>query len=197
MVPNQRDVTQLLIALREGDRNALNEIVPIVHEELKRIARSKLRLERTDHTLDATALVNEAYLQLVKVDRIQWQSRAHFLAIAAMAMRNILVAHARRRRRIKRGLGIQHVSLSEATDRPMMEAADFAATHADQILDLDEALHALAALNPRHARLVECRFFGGMSIEESAEAMGISAATAKRDWNVLRGWLQRELERGV
>jgi RNA polymerase sigma factor (TIGR02999 family) len=182
----QRNVTELLIALRDGDRDALNEIVPLVHGELKRIARSKLRRERRDHTLDTTALVNEAYLKLVQVDRVQWQSRAHFLAIAATAMRNILVSHARHRKRSKRGGGAVHVSLAEA--------ADFPAPEADRILDLDAALDNLAALNPRHARIVECRFFGGMTIEETAAALGISAATAKRDWVVLRGWLHRELE---
>jgi RNA polymerase sigma factor (TIGR02999 family) len=186
---NQRNVTDLLILLRDGDRQALNELLPLVHGELKRIARSKLRRERRAHTLSTTALVNEAYLKLVQVDRLQWQSRAHFMAIAAQAMRNILVSHARRRKRVKRGGGAVHVSLSEA--------ADFPAPEADRILDLDAALHNLAALNPRHARIVECRFFGGMTIEETATALGISTATAKRDWIVLRGWLQRELEGGA
>jgi RNA polymerase sigma factor (TIGR02999 family) len=186
---NQRSVTELLISLREGDRQALDELVPLVHDELRRIARSKLRLERGGHTLDTTALVNEAYLKLVQVDRVQWQSRAHFLAIAAQAMRNILVSHARHRKRAKRGGGAPHVSLSQAAEIPTGEA--------DRILDLDAALHNLAALNPRHARIVECRFFGGMTIEETATALGISPATAKRDWIVLRGWLQRELEGGA
>jgi RNA polymerase sigma factor (TIGR02999 family) len=183
------NVTDLLILLRGGDRQALNELVPLIHGELKRIARAKLRLERGGHTLDTAALVNEAYLQLVQLDRVQWQSRAHFLAIAAQAMRNILVSHARRRKRAKRGGGALHVSLSEAADFPTAEA--------DRILDLDAALQNLAALNPRHARLVECRFFAGMTIDESATALGVSAATAKRDWIVLRGWLQRELEGGA
>jgi RNA polymerase sigma factor (TIGR02999 family) len=185
-VANQRDVTDLLIALRNGDRRALDDLVPLVYHELRRIARSKLRLERTGHTLGTTALVNEAYLKLVQVDRLQWQSRAHFMAIAAQAMRNILVSHARRRKRIKRGGGAPHVSLSEV--------ADFPAKEADRILDLDAALHDLAELNPRHARIVECRFFGGMTIEETATVLEVSVATAKRDWTVLRGWLQRELE---
>jgi RNA polymerase sigma factor (TIGR02999 family) len=183
---NQRDVTELLIALRDGDRQALNELVPLVYSELRRIARSKLRLERSGHTLNTTALVNEAYLKLVQVDRLQWQSRAHFLAIAAQAMRNILVSYARRRKRVKRGGGAPHVSLSEVADLPAGEA--------DRILDLDAALNNLAELNSRHARIVECRFFGGMTIEETATALGVSTATAKRDWTVLRGWLQRELE---
>ena len=184
---NPKQVTELLISLRDGNREALNELVPLVYSELRRIARRKLRSERSGHTLGTTALVNEAYLQLVQVDRIQWQSRAHFLAIAAQAMRNILVGHARRRKRVKRGGGAPHVSLSEADDLPVQEA--------DRILDLDAALHDLAALNPRHARIVECRFFGGMTIEETAAVLEISPATAKRDWTVLRGWLQRELDR--
>jgi RNA polymerase sigma factor (TIGR02999 family) len=186
---NPGNVTDLLILLRDGDRQALNELVPLIHGELKRIASAKLRLERRGHTLDTTALVNEAYLQLVQIDRVQWQSRAHFLAIAAQVMRNILVGHARRRKRAKRGGGAPHVSLSEA--------ADFPAVEADRVLDLDAALQNLATLNPRHARLVECRFFAGMTIEETAVALGISTATAKRDWIVLRGWLQRELEGGA
>ena len=186
---NQEHITDLLISLRDGDRQALNELVPLVYNELRRIARSKLRLERSGHTLNTTALVNEAYLKLVQVDRLQWQSRAHFLAIAAQAMRNILVSHARRRKRVKRGGGAPHVSLSEA--------AAFPAREADRILDLDAALDNLAALNPRHARIVECRFFGGMTIEETATVLGVSNATAKRDWTVLRGWLQRELEGGA
>src|SRR6187399_1290842 len=117
-----RDVTELLIALRGGDRQAMDELVPLVYEELKRIARSKLRLERRGHTLNTTALVNEAYLKLVQVDSIQWQSRAHFLAIAAQAMRNILVSHARTRKRVKRGGGAPHVPLAEAADLPVAEA---------------------------------------------------------------------------
>jgi RNA polymerase sigma-70 factor (ECF subfamily) len=185
--PNR--VTQLLQSLGGGDRHALDELVPLVYDELRRIARRKLRLERNGHTLNTTALVNEAYLKLVQIDRVQWQSRAHFLAIAAQAMRNVLVSHARHRKRLKRGGGAWHVSLSEAADLPALEA--------NRILDLDTALHNLAELNPRHALVVECRFFGGMTIEETASALGISAATAKRDWMVLRGWLQRELERGA
>ena len=181
--PNQ--VTELLISLRDGNREALNELVPLVYEELRKIASSKLRMERQGHTLDTTALVNEAYLQLVQIDRIQWQSRAHFLAIAAQAMRNILVGHARRRKRIKRGGGAPHVPLSE-DDLPVQEA--------ERILDLEAALQGLAALNPRHARIVECRFFAGMTIEETAEVLGVSTATTKRDWVTLRGWLQRELD---
>ena len=184
-----RDVTELLVALRDGDRQALHELVPLVYEQLRKIASSKLRLERSGHTLNTTALVNEAYLKLVQSESIQWESRAHFLAIAAQAMRNILVSHARTRKRAKRGGGAQHVSLSEAVDLPVKEA--------HRILDLDAALNHLETLNPRQARIVEYRFFGGMTIEETAAVLGISIATANSDWTVLRAWLQRELERGA
>lgn len=180
-------VTELLLSLRDGNRDALEELVPLVYDELTRIARNKLRQERSGHTLDTAALVNEAYLQLVQIDRLQWQSRAHFLSIAAIAMRNILVGHARRRNRAKRGGGAVRISLSALADVPAAEA--------ERILDLDAALEKLATLNPRHARIIECRFFGGMTIEETATALEISPATAKRDWAFLRGWLQRELER--
>lgn len=184
---DQERVTDLLIALRDGDRGAWEALLPLVYGELKRIARGKLRLERADHTLSPTALVNEAYLKLVRVDRLHGESRAHFLAIAALAMRQVLVSHARRHKRLKRGGGALHVSLSEAAEVPILEA--------ERILDLDAALTDLAALNPRHAQIVECRFFGGMTIEQTAAALDISPATVKRDWLLLRGWLQRELER--
>jgi RNA polymerase sigma factor (TIGR02999 family) len=173
--------------MREGDREALNALIPLVHAELKRMARNKLRIERPEHTLNSTALVNEAYLKLVGTDDLQFESRAQFFALAANVMRNILVSHARSRRRLKRGGGAQHVSLSDV--------AEISVADVDRILDLDAALRDLEALNPRHSRIVECRFFAGMTIEETASALGISIATAKRDWNVLRIWLQRELGR--
>jgi RNA polymerase sigma factor (TIGR02999 family) len=180
-------VTELLIALGHGHREAMGELVPLVYDELREIARRKLQNEREGHTLNTTALVHEAYLKLVQLDRIEWQSRIHFLAIAAKAMRQILVDHARRRKRIKRGGGTPHLSLQEV--------ADLSATDADRILDLDAALERLGELNPRHARIVEYRFFGGMTIDETAAALEISPATVKRDWNLLYTWLQRELER--
>ena len=181
----QSRATDLLISLSNGNREALNELVPLVYDELRRIARLKLRLERPDHTLDTTALVHEAYLKLIRLDLVRWQSRAHFLSIAARAMRDILVSHARARKRIKRGGGAPHASLEEA--------ADLSAGNADRILGLDDALNRLAAVNPRHAQIVECRFFGGMTIEETATALEISPATTKRDWTLLRQWLGREL----
>lgn len=182
---NQTRATQLLLSWGNGDREALNQLIPLVYDELREIARRKLRFERRDHTLNTAALVHEAYLKLVQLDHVQWQSRAHFLAIAAHAMRQILVDHARRRNRDKRGGGVQHVSLDAAGSLPVAEA--------NRILSLDAALEALAALNPRHAHIVECRFFGGMTIEETAAALDVSPATAKRDWTLLRAWLGREL----
>ena len=182
----QKDATELLLSLSNGNRDALNELVPIVYDELRAIARRRLRHERPDHTLNTTGLVHEAYLKLIQLDRVQWQSRAHFMAIAAQAMRNILVSHARSRKRIKRGGGAPHVPLEEVED-------DLRVDDAERILALDAALERLAELNPRHARVVECRFFGGMTIEETAAVLEVSPATAKRDWALLRRWLGREL----
>ena len=185
----RRQATELLLSLGEGNREALVELVPLVYEELRAIARRRLRAERADHTLDTVGLVHEAYLKLFELDRIQWKSRAHFLAIAAQAMRQVLVDHARRKKRQKRGGGAAHV--------PLEEAADLAAADAGQILALDQALARLAELNPRHAKVVEYRFFGGMTIEETAAALDVSPATAKRDWSRLRLWLGRELAGGA
>lgn len=180
-----RRITELLLALEGGNRAALDELVPLVYDELRSIARHRLRHERPGHTLNTTGLVHEAYLKLVKLDRIAWQSRAHFLSIAARAMRHILVDHAQRRNRVKRGGGAPHASLDEAVELPAAEAG--------RILALDSALEKLAASNPRHARIVECRFFGGMTIEETATVLDVSPATVKRDWTLLRAWLAREL----
>jgi RNA polymerase sigma factor (TIGR02999 family) len=189
-MPTQNNATELLIALSRGNRAALNDLVPLVYDELRAIARQRLRYERASHTLNTTGLVHEAYLKLIQLDRVQWQSRAHFLAIAAQAMRNILVSHARSRKRLKRGGGAAHGTLAEAEALPAVALPE---AEADRILALDEALDRLAELNPRHARVVECRFFGGMTVEETATALGISEATAKRDCALLRRWLAREL----
>ncbi len=185
----QAQATELLLSLSSGNREALNKLLPLVYDELRGIARRRLRHERPGHTLDTVGLVNEAYLKLIQLDRIQWNSRAHFLAIAAQAMRNILVNHALKRNRLKRGGGAPHVQLEEAAGLPTADA--------DRILALHEALERLAALNPRHARVVECRFFGGMTIEETATALDASPATIKRDWSLLRLWLGRELGEGA
>jgi RNA polymerase sigma factor (TIGR02999 family) len=188
VMATQEQATELLLSFSNGNREALDELVPLVYDELKAIARRRLRQERAGHTLDTVGLVNEAYLKLFQLERIQWTSRAHFLAIAAQAMRHILVNHALRRKRAKRGGGVPNLPLDEAADLPTEEA--------DRILALDEALERLAVVNPRHAKVVECRFFVGMTIEETATALGISPATAKRDWSLLRLWLGRELADG-
>ena len=184
---SDKRVTELLIALQDGNRAVLDDLVPLIYDELRAIARRKLRSERAGHTLTTTALVHEAYLKLVRLDRIQWQSRAHFLAIAAQAMRHVLVNHALRRKRVKRGGGATHLPFEEAAGLPLTEV--------DRILKLDSALAKLAEVNQRHARIVECRFFAGMTIEETAAALDVSPATAKRDWTLLRAWLLRELDR--
>jgi RNA polymerase sigma factor (TIGR02999 family) len=186
-VKTEKDITKLLLELQAGNRAVLDDLVPLIYDELRAIARRKLRSERAGHTLTTTALVHEAYLKLVQLDRMQWQSRAHFLAIAAQAMRHVLVNHALRRKRVKRGGGATHISLEEAPD--------LAVADAERILELDAALETLAARNPRHARIVECRFFAGMSVEETAVALELSPATVKRDWTLLRAWLRRELDR--
>jgi RNA polymerase sigma factor (TIGR02999 family) len=186
---NQARFNELLLSLGNGNRAALDDLMPIVYEELRNIARRKLRSERPDHTLTTTALVHEAYLKLVRLDRIQWQSRAHFLAISAQAMRNILVNYALRRKRLKRGGDAQRVPFDAAE----LDVAELPVAEADRILALDAALEQLSTEDPRHARIVEYRFFGGMTIEETATALDISPATVKRDWALLRAWLGREL----
>jgi RNA polymerase sigma-70 factor (ECF subfamily) len=165
----------------------MEDMFPLVYDELHRIAARAMRGERSDHTLCATALVNEAWLELSKLTRIKWQNRSHFLAVAAQAMRRVLIDYAVARRRQKRGGGQQIQPLDD-------DAVAVVVEHADDMLALDEALQRLTALNERHARIVECRFYGGMSVEETAEALGISPATVKRDWTVARAWLNRELQ---
>jgi RNA polymerase sigma-70 factor (ECF subfamily) len=165
----------------------MEDMFPLVYDELRRIAARAMRGERPDHTLCTTALVHEAWLELSKLTRIQWQNRSHFLAIAAQAMRRVLIDSAVARRRLKRGGG-QTVQLLEE------DAVAAVVADADDMLALDEALERLTAINERHARIVECRFYGGMSVEETAEALGVSPATVKRDWTIARAWLNRELE---
>jgi RNA polymerase sigma factor (TIGR02999 family) len=185
-MPSGSDVTDLLLSMRDGDARAAEAVAPLVYEELRRIARRQLRGERAGHTLSATALVHEAYLKLVRIERVDWKSRAHFLAVAARAMRRILVNHALRRKAQKRGGAALHVALDG------VDAA--AAAPAEEVLALDQAIGRLEALEPRHAQIVEMRFFGGLSIDETARALGVSPATVKRDWTLLRAWLRRELE---
>jgi RNA polymerase sigma factor (TIGR02999 family) len=185
--PDPHEVTRLLRAWSDGDRQALDALLPVVYAEVRRLARSYLRRERPDHTLQATALVNEAYLRLVDQREVQWQNRAHFFGIAAQIMRRILVDHARMRGAQKRGSGEVPVVFDEALE--------VAAERNLDIVALDEALEALAALDARQARIVELRFFGGLSIEEAAEVLSLSPATVKREWAGARAWLRRELQR--
>jgi RNA polymerase sigma factor (TIGR02999 family) len=163
------------------------EIVPVVYQELRRIAARKLRNERTAHTLSATALVHEAWLELSKLDRIQWQNRSHYLAIAAQAMRRILIDYAVARGRQKRGGGQVPLHLED-------DVWAVAESRGDELLALDEALVRLGTLNDRQARIVECRFYGGMTVEETADTLNVSPATVKREWATARAWLNRELQ---
>jgi RNA polymerase sigma factor (TIGR02999 family) len=164
------------------------EVFPLVYDELRRIAARKLRTERANHTLSATALVHEAWLELTKLNRIEWQNRTHYLATAAQAMRRILIDHAVARGRQKRGGG----RAVQPIDGDVWAVAE---TRGEDLLDLDEALTRLAAMHHRQAQIVECRFFGGMSVEETAELLNISPATVKREWATARAWLNRELQR--
>jgi RNA polymerase sigma-70 factor, ECF subfamily len=166
----------------------MQEMFLLVYNELHQLAARKLRHERDGHTLSATALVHEAWLELNKLNRIQWQNRAHFLAVAAQAMRRILIDYAVARRREKRGGGQQVLSLDEG------DALAIAHERADELVALEEALARLQQLNERQARIVECRFFGGMSVEETADALNVSPATVKREWAIARAWLNRELQ---
>ena len=179
------DVTELLKALSDGDERALEELIPLVYTQIHRLAHSYLRRERPGQRLQTTELVNEAYLQLLRQRRVSWQSRAHFFGIAAQLMRRILAEQARRRKAAKRGAGAEPISLDVS---PVI-----AASAGVDASDLDEALQRLTVLDPRQGQLVELRFFGGLSIEETAEVMKLSPATIKREWSSARAWLRREL----
>jgi len=184
---SEANITQLLVAWTHGDRSALDRLAPAVQQQLRRLAAQYMAGERPGHLLQTTALVNEAYVRLIDGKDVQWQSRAHFFGVAAQAMRHILVDDARSRLRAKRGAGEIHVSLSEAADVPMDKHADLVA--------LDDALTTLEGLNPRHSRVVELRFFGGLSHKEVAEVLNLSVATVRRDWSLAQAWLYRELSR--
>lgn len=186
---HEPEVSTLLDELSRGNREALDRLVPIVYEELRRIAHGQLGHERPGHTLNTTALVNETYLRLVNVDRVKWNGRAHFLAVAARVMRRVLIDYARARGRDKRGGDAVRVSLSDAAELLAAEGG------AEDMAELEEALARLEAMNERQCRVVECRCFGGLSVEETAEALGTSPATVKRDWAFSRAWLNRELGR--
>lgn len=188
----QAGITGLLQSVREGDRSALNALFPLVYAELHALARGQRRRWHGDLTLNATAIVHEAYIKLVDQRGRVPADRSHFFAVAATAMRHILCNHARDRQRLKRGGGAQHVSLAESLDALPIDVSE---DTADELATLDDALRRLDQENPRQGRVVECRFFAGMSIEETAVALGLSPATVKRDWTMARAWLYRELQK--
>jgi len=181
------DISQLLRAWSEGDQSALDRLTPIVYRELHRLARRYMRGERPGHSLQTTALVNEAYIRLVDYERMQWQNRAHFFAVSAQLMRRILVEHARRHN-LKRGGGVPHVALEEA--------ATVSLDRAGSMVALDDAMNELARIDARKVQVVEMRFFGGLSVEETAEVLKVSPVTVMRDWSTAKAWLYRELTGG-
>ncbi len=178
-------VSKLLLNWGQGDQGAREALIPLVYDELRRLARRYLRRERPDHTLQSAALVNEAYLRLIRQEQPQWQNRAHFFGVAAQLMRHILVDHARNRAAAKRGAGAPRLTLDPDIALPQERDVD--------LIALDDALNQLAALDPQQSRLVELRFFGGLSIEETSVVLGVSPATVKREWATARAWLQREM----
>lgn len=180
------DITRLLIDWRAGDQGALEQLIPLVHEELRRLARRHMAHERVGHTLQATALVNEAYVRLIDVRQVKWQDRTHFFAMSSRLMRRILVDFARSKGYQKRGGGAQKVSFDDALVVAREPGQDLVA--------LDDALDALAAFDVRKAQVVEMRFFGGLSVEETAEALHVSVDTVMRDWKLAKAWLLRELK---
>ena len=184
-MPEPLNVTQLLVGWSEGDKAALDQLVPIVYDELRRQAARYLRREQVGHTLQTTALIHEAYLRLVDQKRVRWQNRAHFFGIAAQLMRRILVDHARTKKRLKRGGSDVRVSMSDATALSKGQDLD--------VVGLDEALTRLEKIDEQQGKIVELRFFSGLTVEETAEVLGISSGTVKRDWSMAKAWLHREL----
>ena len=186
MTPDEASqVTRILRRAEAGDRAAADELLPLVYEQLRSIARQHMAQERSDHTLQATALIHEVYLKLVGNREIQWTDRAHFLAVAAKAMRNLLIDHARKRKAGKRGGGGERVTLDAVVDSAAERSID--------LLALDEALEGLGALHERQARGVEMRFFGGLTVPEAAQVLGVCSATVDNDWRLARAWLTRQL----
>ena len=185
-ISSTAQVTNLLLAWGNGDELAFEQLVPLVHAELRRIARRQMGHERVGHTLQPTALVNEAYLKLIDIRRVQWQDRAHFFAMSSRVMRRVLVDCARAHGYQKRGAGAQRITLDPERQGSSQAAAD--------VLALHDALEALAAIDPRKSQIVEMRYFGGLSIEETAEALAVSVRTVKRDWTLAKLWLRRELK---
>lgn len=187
MAPQVKDLTALLVASSKGDQEALNQLLPLVYNELRRQADRYLRRERSDHTLQATALVHEAYIRLID-QQVSWQNRAHFFGVAAEMMRRILIDHARSHQAVKRGSGGIKLSLEDVLDLSDEKAADLVA--------LDDALKALAEIDPQKCKLVELRFFGGLSLEETAEVLNVGTATVTRQWRMAKAWLYHELNKG-
>lgn len=181
-----QDVTQMLNAISSGDGKAPERLLELVYNELRRLAHGYMKNERSDHTLQATALVHEAYIQLVDWKNVSWQNRAHFFAAAAQMMRRILVDHARERNALKRGGGLRTIALDEAVSFPNQNNVD--------LIGLDDALLELGSFDPQQARIVELRFFGGLTIEETAHALNISDSTVKRDWQIAKAWLFNRLK---
>lgn len=186
---SSNQVTELLLRWRGGDKAALDALLPLVYAELRRMARHYLGQERSDHTLQSTALVHEAYVRLAKQQLPEWQNRAHFFAVAAQLMRQILVDHARAHRASKRGGDTYKIAIEELEHKAKPIDID--------IVALDDALKTLADMDVQQSRVVELKFFGGLSNEETAEVLGVSASTVKRDWVTARAWLHREIERGA
>jgi RNA polymerase sigma factor, TIGR02999 family len=186
-MPEQSDVTQLLKKAQSGDKESLDNLLPVIYDELRRVAASQLRRERDDHTLQATALVHETYLRLIEQKNVDWRNRAHFFSIASEMMRRILVNYAVQRNAQKRGDGATRISLDDANS--------FASTGESEVdlLALDDALTYLAEMDPEAARIVELRFFGGLTIAETAEVLGISESTVKREWKTAKAWLKTKL----
>jgi RNA polymerase sigma-70 factor, ECF subfamily len=188
MIPASQDVSQLLVDWSNGDQAALDKLLPLVNAELRQLARRYMRRENPGHTLQTSALVNEAYLRLIDQKSVRWQNRAHFFGIAARLMRRILIDHARSHHRAKRGGWALRVSLDEAAAVTEARAAE--------LLAVDEALEKLTAMDARKGRIVELRFFGGLSLEETAEVLGISSPTVQREWRAAKAWLHRILSEG-
>jgi len=187
MTSTPEEITQLLIAWNQGDQRARDELMPLIYNELRRLARSHLRRERINHTLQPTALVHEAFLRLIDQSQVNWRNRAHFFGIAARLMRQILINHAEARRAAKRGGEAERISLNDVDQFTVEQGLDLAPLH--------EALNRLEQIDPPQSRIVELRYFSGLTIEEIAEVMGISTATVKREWSTARAWLRRELSR--
>ncbi len=187
MASPPKDVTQLLLDWSDGHQGALDQLMPLVYDELRRLASHYLRHERPGHTLQPTALVHEAYLRLVGEENRRWENRAHFFAIAAQLMRRILVEHARSHHAAKRGGAAPKLALAEAADLAQASGMD--------LVSLDEALSRLAAIDPQQSRIVELRFFGGLTVEETAEVLGVSPNTVKYEWRLAKAWFLRELKK--